>query len=195
MAFTRRFLKSLGLNEDQVEAVIDEHTAVTNELKKYKEDAEKLEGVQQELDDLKAKHQDSNDWKKKYEDEHTAFETYKSDTEKSKEIEKVRGLYKSMLKEANVDEKRFDAILKVTDFSNMKVTQEGKLANADKIAESIKQDWSGFIVTKKTEGQDVATPPKSEDNGTGSNAAYIRERLRARHESMYGKTETKGEGN
>ena len=32
MALTRKYLKSIGLNEDQIEGVIEEHTSVSNDL-------------------------------------------------------------------------------------------------------------------------------------------------------------------
>ena len=58
MAFTRTFLKALGLTEEQVDSVVEAHTETVDGLKSqmagYKADAEKLEGVQKELDDLKA---------------------------------------------------------------------------------------------------------------------------------------------
>ena len=59
MAFTRKFLKALGLTEEQVDSVVEAHTETVDGLKSqmagYKADAEKLEDVQKKLDDLKAK--------------------------------------------------------------------------------------------------------------------------------------------
>ena len=82
MALTRAMLKGMGLTEEQVSAIIEEHTNVTSalkeQIKEYKADAEKLPGVQKELDDLK-NDTSASDWEKKYNDEHTAFEAYKKD--------------------------------------------------------------------------------------------------------------------
>ena len=56
MALTRKYLKSIGLTEDQIEGIVEEHIATVNDLKetanKYKADADKLPTVQKELDDL-----------------------------------------------------------------------------------------------------------------------------------------------
>ena len=57
--FTRNFLKALGLTDDQVNAIVEEHTSVTDALKKqrddakaeaekFKADAEKLPDIQKE---------------------------------------------------------------------------------------------------------------------------------------------------
>ncbi len=57
MALTRKFLKALGLEDDKIEQIIEEHTALADrmnaEIEKYKADAEKLPAVQRELDSLK----------------------------------------------------------------------------------------------------------------------------------------------
>lgn len=58
MSITRKFLKGMGLTEEQVDTIIEAHTETVDGLKKdvekYKADAEKLPGVQKELDELKA---------------------------------------------------------------------------------------------------------------------------------------------
>ena len=80
MALTRKMLSGMGLTAEQVDAIIDEHTNVTQGLiadrDKYKADAEKLPGVQKQLDDLQ---KGDNDWKQKYEKEHSDFEAYKKE--------------------------------------------------------------------------------------------------------------------
>ena len=49
MALTRRFLKGMGLTEEQVDTIIEAHTEVTDGLKEqinqYKADADKLVDV------------------------------------------------------------------------------------------------------------------------------------------------------
>ena len=59
MALTRKLLKGMGLTEEQMDTIIEAHTDTVDGLKtdlaRYKEDAEKLPGVQAELENLKAK--------------------------------------------------------------------------------------------------------------------------------------------
>lgn len=197
MAFTRRFLKGIGLTDEQIESAMEEHVSVTDALKaqidSLKEDTKELNDLSKEVEGLRQFKSDAEkaDWQTKYNDEHTAFEQFKAETESKETTAKLQTAYKAMLKEQNIDEKRFDAILRVTDFSNMKLTQEGKLANAEKLAEQIKQDWSGFVVTQRTEGQQIDTPPANSGAMHGSNAEYIRNRMNQRHANLYGRTEEK----
>lgn len=59
MSITRKFLKAMGIADEQVESIIDAHTDTTNALKldveKYKADAEQLATVQAKLDEANAK--------------------------------------------------------------------------------------------------------------------------------------------
>lgn len=153
-------LKGMGLTEEQVDSIIEEHTSVTDALKsqvqKYEADAKRLPDVEKELADLKA---GGSDWEERYNQEHDAFESYKKDVEQKAEAEKVRSVYKSLLKAQNVSDKRIDTILKLTDFSDLKLTKEGKIANEEKVIEQIKDEWSDLIGTESAKGADVSTPP------------------------------------
>lgn len=160
MALTRSMLKGMQLTEEQVSAIIDEHIATVDGLKadrdKYKADAAKYTAVQKELDDLK---NGEDDWKSKYEKEHADFEAYKKDVTTKEERSKVRNAYKDLLTEAGVGSKHIDAILRVTEFDKIKLDKEGKLVDANKLAESIKSEWAGFITSKGTKGVEVDNPP------------------------------------
>ena len=160
MSLTRKMLKGMGLTEEQVDSIIEEHTSVTDALKeqaqKYKADAEKLPAIQKELDDLKA---GGDDWEDKYNAEHKAFEDYKKDIESKAELSKTKDAYKALLKSQDISEKRIDTILKLTDFSEIKLTKDGKIANEDKVIDKIKEDWSDLIGTKSESGASVDTPP------------------------------------
>ena len=53
MALTRAFLKSMTLTDEQISAIIEEHSATVtglkSEISKYKEDAEKVLDLQKKL--------------------------------------------------------------------------------------------------------------------------------------------------
>lgn len=162
MSLTRKMLKGMGLTEEQVDSIIEEHTAVTDALKEqvnqYKKDAEGYQTAKKELEDLKS---GGDDWKEKYEAEHKAFEEFKQETEASAERAKVQDAYRALLKAQNVSEKRIDKIIKLTDLDALKLTKEGRIANEEKVAEDIRNEWSDFIVSQSDRGTDVDTPPAS----------------------------------
>ena len=154
---------------DEMEnALIALHLGVVDplkdELNNVKADAAKIEELQKEVEKLNAEKKDGEDWKAKFEKEHADFGEYKTQVEKDKAADTVKGLYRTLLKEAKVDEKRIDSILKVTDFSTIKVGKDGKLEDQDKLSEAIKNDWKDFIVTTQKTGANVDTPP--DNNGT-----------------------------
>lgn len=165
MSFSRSFLKSIGLTDEQISAAIEEHTAVTTALKqqrdqlegdvaKYKADAEKLPAVQQELDDLK-----SGDYKAKWEKTHGEYEAYKKQVAHDAEAAKIERAFRALLKGEHISEKYHDDIVRVTDFSGKKLDKDGNLENADKIGEEVRSKWSNFKETHGTTGATVATPP------------------------------------
>lgn len=168
MAFTRKMLKALGIEEDKIEQIMDAHTEVVDALKEqrdgYKGDADKLNAVQKELDALKANNGD--DYKEKYEKEHKAFEQYKTEqTAKETKAAKAKA-YRELLKTANIDEKRFDGILKLTDLDGIEMDADGKIKDADKHSENIKSEWADFIVNTKTEGTKTVNPPANNGGKT-----------------------------
>ena len=146
MAVTRSFLKGMGLTDEQVGAIIEEHTNTVNGLKEardtYKADAEKLTAVQKQLDDLKANSGD--DWKEKYNTLKKTFDDFKAESANQAKAEKIKAAYAQLLKDANVDSKRIDAILRITDMSGMSLDESGKLVDADKLSASI----SGTTMTR-----------------------------------------------
>lgn len=172
MAVTRSFLKGMGLTDEQVGAIIEEHTNTVNGLKEardtYKADAEKLAAVQKQLDDLKANSGD--DWKEKYNTLKKTFDDFKTESANQAKAEKVKAAYAQLLKDANVDSKRIDAILRITDMSGMTLDESGKLVDADKLSASIKSEWGAFIQTTGVKGSSVETPPENHSGTTMTRA-------------------------
>lgn len=163
MAFTRRFLSALGLEGNVVDEIINAHTEVTDALKQerdgYKADAEKLPGVQKELDDLKATTDGKNAWKVKYDALKEDFDQYKNDVEAKAAKATKEEAYRKLLEETGVSPKRIAAILKVSDLDSIELDDSGAIKGADKVQESIKEEWSDFIQTTQTKGASTATPP------------------------------------
>ena len=161
MGFTRSFLKDTGLSEDQITAVMEEHTAVTDALKQQRDDlkaeAEKAADLQKQLEELKS----GEDFKQKYEDEHKAFEDFRKQTEENAVAAKVKAAYRKLLAEEGISEKRLDSILKVTDLSKMKLGDDGNLEDADGLKKSINDEGGEFKTTVKERGAVVEKPPQT----------------------------------
>lgn len=169
MALTRKYLKSIGLTEDQIEGIVEEHIATVNDLKetanKYKADADKLPTVQKELDDLKAA--GDGGYKEKYEAEVKAYKEYKQQIESEKETARVDADVLAICKEAGITrEKALHLIVKDFDRSKIERDKDGKITNRDKLLAMVKTDYADFVGTIGTEGTPPATPP------TGGNTTY-----------------------
>lgn len=190
MALTRAMLKGMGLTEEQVSAIIEEHTNVTSalkeQIKEYKEDAEKLPNVQKELNKLK-EDTSASDWEKKYNEEHKAFEDFKKEVSAKETTNKIKSAYKKLLSECKVGDKHIDSIVRVTDFSKMELDGEGKLKNVDALKESINSDWSGFITSTGTKGADVDNPPKKDEPDGSKSTGRAAELAAKYNENLYGK--------
>ena len=169
---TRKMLKAMGIEDEKIEQIVDAHTEVTEGLKserdQYKADAEKLAAVQQQLDELRANSGD--DWKEKYNTLKRTFDDFKTESANHAKAEKIKAAYAQLLKDANVDSKRIDAILKITDMSGMTLDESGKLVDADKLSASIKSEWSAFIQTTGVKGSSVETPPENHSGTTMTRA-------------------------
>ena len=163
MAFTRKMLKAMGIEDEKIDQIIDAHSETVDALKAdrdaYKEDAGKLAAVQKELDALKAKGDDG--YKAKYEAEKAAHDALKADIA-AKETKKAKtDAYRELLKGANIDEKRIATILRAEapTIDKIELDADGKIKNSEQYTASIKSDWADFIVTQSAKGANTATPP------------------------------------
>lgn len=197
MAFTRKFLKALDIADEKIDQIIDAHTEVTDALKadrdKYKEDATKLPQVQKELDETKQQVEAAakDGYKEKYEKEKKDFDEYKKGIDAEKTKAKKSEAYKAVLKEAGVSEKRYDAILRLTDIDKVELDDEGKIKDSAKVVEDVKKEWSDYIVKTEEHGAGTETPPAGAGAGdrTLSRAAQVAQK---HNERLYG-IKSKGE--
>lgn len=175
MTLTRKSLKAMGIEDEKIDQIIDDHSETVEALKKqrdaYKADAEKVSDLEKKIQELE--NAESDDFKEKYEAEHQAFEEYKTKVEADKLSDTVKGLYKDLLKDAGVDEKRIDTVLRVTDLSKLEINKDGSLRDSEKLKSAIQEDWADFIATTSKKGADVETPP------TGNGAKKTKDEIMA----------------
>lgn len=201
MALTRKLLKGMGLTEEQVDTIIESHTETVNGLKEqittieeerdsFKADAEKLPKVQKKYDDLKATVDagsgEENPFEKQYNDLKAEYDKYKEDIETEKTTAAKKEAYRKLLIEAKIPEKRFDAILKVTNIEDIKLDKDGNIKDADDITKNIKEEWSDFIQQESTKGANTPTPPTGDAGGDGGKPSRASELVSKFYADRYG---------
>lgn len=69
--------------------------------------------------------------------------------------------FREQLKAAGVLEKYFDRIVRLSgeDIDKMELDSKGNVKNAEKLAESLKTDWSDYVGSTSTKGAPVDNPP------------------------------------
>lgn len=139
-------------NDDKAKAILDalheETDALRDEL-----DTEKNARVAAEKERDAA-----NSGKQTAEQALTDYKTQqtKKDAHAAKEAK-----FREQLKAAGVLEKYFDRIVRLSgeDIDKMELDSKGNVKNADKLAESLKTDWSDYVGRTTTKGAQVDNPP------------------------------------
>nr|DAT80070.1 MAG TPA: minor structural protein [Caudoviricetes sp.] len=156
MAFTRKFLKALGLNDEQVDSVIEAHAEGIDALKATNADlSKKLEEA--------SKNPKESEYKAKYEKVQSEFDAYKNTITQKEERGAKETAYAKLLKDAKVSEKMIPKIIKVTDFNSLKF-KDGKFENVDSLNSDIQKEWGDYVETVKNVGANVSTPPGNSGN-------------------------------
>ena len=192
MALTRKFLEGMGIEDKQVESIIEAHSETVNGLKadrdKYKEQAAKVPDLQKQLEEAQAASNGEDEWEQKYNKEHQAFEDFKAQVATEKADAEKAQAYRGMLMAAGIDPKRIDAIMRVTDLSEVEM-EDGKLKEAGKLEEAAKHEWADFVIKTITKGSNPATPPENKGNVPEGADPEVVKRIKERHERLYGKAE------
>lgn len=181
MALTRKFLKALEIEDDKIDQIIEQHVGTLDGVKSERDELreqvgkllkvqEQLEEITKERDSLKESSDENASYKEKYENERTAFSEYKKEVDAEREKAKKSTAYMALLKKAGVkDDKegnRYSQIAKLAKFDEIELDDAGNIKDEEKVLESIKKDWSGFIGKKSEEGADIETPPDNPGGNT-----------------------------
>lgn len=163
MALTRKFLKALGVSEEAIEEIITAHTDVTDELKKQLKAAQdaqnQLETVTAERDELQKKLNDPAQADRVAELEKQVAEYQNRETTAQK-----RTALTALLEKIGIDKRGFARVLAATDLDGVEMDGEN-IKDADKLAESLKTEWSDLITEPGATGKPPQTPPQNPGNG------------------------------
>lgn len=177
MAFTRKFLSALGIEADKVDEIIAAHTEVTDALKeerdKYKANAEKLPEVEKQLSELKKTMEGEDPYKEKYEALQKEYDDYKAEVDAKATTAKKESAFRKLLKEIGISDKRIDTVVKVSDTDKIELTENG-IKDEETLKAKLKEEWSDFITTTRTEGTPSANPPSN-----GAKNTMTKEQIRA----------------
>ena len=163
-SLTRKFLSSIGIEEEKIDLIVEKHNEVLTEIKderdKLKADAEKLPDMEKELKALKEKLSGDDPYKEKFEELQKEFDSYKADVQNKETTAKKESAFRHILKDIGIPDKRIDSVIKVSDINGIELTEDG-IKDEETLKETLKKEWSDFIATKTTEGVNSANPPSN----------------------------------
>lgn len=159
MALTRKLLKSMGIEDEKIDQIIEAHTETVDGLKVYKADAEKLADVEKELETLKAK--GDGGFKAKYDELKADYDKFKAEVESTKALEAKKNAYKELIKDAGLSEKGIEKALKYASWDKIELDSEGKIKDAKDHLKEIKEEWADYVVKEETKGANTDNPPSN----------------------------------
>ena len=183
MTPTRKSLRAIGLNDEQVESVIEMHTETINALKdkldaaesgkeasdKLKADYDKLKA---DYDAIKQTVAENEKYKKQYESTKAEYDKFKTDTETKAAKAAADASFTKWLRENGYTEKGAAKIVKYGGFTP-EFNKDGTIKNADKLSESVNAEWSEYKAKEHVEGAKTETPPAN----TGGTQAKTKEEI------------------
>ena len=161
---TRKYLASLNLEQNVIDAIIEAHTGTVEALTSARSE---LEALRAENANLKKAGTDYAAEKARADKAVKDLEDFKTLTAANEKRGKVRDAYRELLRKASIDEKRLDTVLRVTDLDKLTLKDDGTLDGEDKLTKQIQTEWADFVTTNGTSGSNPGTPP----GGNGSTEA------------------------
>lgn len=173
MSLTRKLLKGMGLTDEQVDTIIEAHTDTVDGLKEqvrnYKDSAEKLSDVQKELDELKAA--GDGGYKEKYEKEHKAFEDFKKEREAKDTRAAKEQAVMEYLKSKNVQDANLKLALRSLSAEiDGAELENGKLKDSKAFDDLLSGELSGLVTTTTEKGTGTPANPPANSGKTMTKA-------------------------
>ena len=184
MALTRSYLKSMGLNDEQIGGIIEAHTetvdGLKNEVSRYKADAEKLPEVQRQLDEAKEAAKKSGDYAKLQQE----FEDYKAEVANEKMMTAKKAALTAIAKDANLSDAGIAKVMKYSDFGKIELDEKGEIKDKKAVLDDLKTEWADYIQTSQSQGAKTPNPPSNSGGNAyeGMSLAEKMQRLNAHPE-------------
>ena len=176
--------KLISLHRTVVDPIKDQLDDAKRDATRYKTEADKVPGLEQKVKDLEG----GEDWKAKYEKEKSDHQAYRDQVAREATAAKVKAAYRKLLTEEKISEKTLDSILNATDYSGMKLKEDGTLDGIEDLKKDIDTRWGGFRVAQRQRGEKVDNPPPGNPGGADSS---IREMTAKWHAQRFGEAPQK----
>lgn len=206
MAFTKKWLSAMNLDEEKIEQIVAAHREVVDALKeerdKFEAEANKVPVLEQKITDLEKDktdlQKDKTDLQKKIDefgDETETqkelarvkkdFDDYKADIAAKETVAKKKTMYSEELKKAGVSDKWIPKILRLADIDGLELSEDGKSFKNDKLADDIKTEYADYIVDESQRGRRQATPPQDNGGGDSGGEKSIAAMMAEAHKSAH----------
>lgn len=221
MALTNSLLKSMGIEGDQRDQIMAAHQETLESIKAERDGlrdiAAKVPDLERQIEAMQETASENSDLKARCDELEEANKKLSSDCEAlGADVEKAReehdsyvqrveaekadaeklALYKALLRDIGLDEKRVElaADTKAAKGLESLMVVDGALDGYEELRSAEAEFWAEFIPQPQgVKGQDVPTPPKHEPGSPGVGEANERavQIARERHEKLYGTADKK----
>jgi len=166
MALTRTYLKSMGLTDEQVSAIIENHVETVEGLKKerdgFKAEAAKVEELTRDLQEANEKLANSGDAAKVQKE----FDDYKAGIEAEKTAAKKRSAMDHLLKDkvGIARDSARNLILSAMKLDAYELDDNGQIKDESSVVEALKKEHAEWISSSDEKGVPPANPPSGGGN-------------------------------
>ena len=170
MAFTRKMLKAMGIEDEKIEQIIEAHaetvSALKDQIDEAKESAENLGKITKERDELLTKLEESGKTAEKYSKLKEEYEKYKTDVEGEKTAAAKQKAVKEYFESKNITGGNLDIALKgcKEEISAIVLNENGGISDTTALDSLISGMYAGLVSRTDTKGADVPNPPQNNPN-------------------------------
>lgn len=162
-SLTRKFLRDLGMNDEQVAAVIKEHTDVVDTIRDERDalnkKAARLDEVQTKLDEAENKIKQLEKAGGDAAKVQAEYDAYKKQVEADKDMDARRAAFKPIMEACGITRDSYQrAVLHEFDLSKEEL-KDGKYVNEAAMKDRLTKDFADFAGKTSKKGADTTKPP------------------------------------
>jgi len=166
MALTRKFLKALGIEDEKIDQIIEEHTAVADrmngEIEKYKTDAAKLPTLQKELESVRAELSAAKDdgWKEKHDKVKREFDEYKAGVTAKEAKAAKEAAVRAWYQQKGITGRSLEIAMRGSsdEIAALELDEKGSIKDAKALEALVTGDFADLVGRTRTEGARTETP-------------------------------------